>query len=325
MKLWLRRLLVTASALAALLIVGGWWLLRTEGVPEPALAGTGSTERLSRDSRERTYEVYRPSKRASSPRVVFVLHGSMGNGAGARAMMAYEFDRLAEEHGFIAVYPDGFDSHWNGCRAEGPYAANELNVDDVGFLRAVARRLEESDGADASHVFATGVSNGGHMAIRLALEAPDFVRAVAPIVASLPSGDNLGCEPRDEPVAVMLINGSADPMNPFEGGRVALFGAWGDRGKVHSTLDTIGYFARTAGHTGSPVVDELPDLEADDDSIIVRHRWTALGTPEVLLWAVMGGGHTVPHPVMRYPRLIGPTNADANAPEEIWAFFERSG
>jgi hypothetical protein len=29
----------------------------------------------------------------------------------------------------------------------------------------------------------------------------------------------------------------------------------------------------------------------------------------------------VPHPVARIPRLLGRTNADITAAEEIWAFF----
>lgn len=212
MKSWLRRLLVGSALVVALLVVLGWWLVRVTAVPEPELPGVLEQERLTWEDRERTYELYRPSAVADQPGVVFVLHGSMGDGAGARAMMAYEVDRLAEENGFLAVYPDGFDSHWNGCRAKGPYKANELNVDDVGFLRAIVDRLVESDGVDRSRVFATGVSNGGHMSIRLALEAPDFVRAVAPIAAALPSGDNLDCTPSGEPAAVLLINGTEDPM-----------------------------------------------------------------------------------------------------------------
>ncbi|MDG2308722.1 MAG: PHB depolymerase family esterase [Candidatus Binatia bacterium] len=324
MKSWVRRLLAGFALAVVVLVAAGWWLLRSTPVPELDLPGVLEQGRLTWEDRPRTYEFYRPSTVAGVPAVVFVLHGSMGDGAGARAMMAYEFDRLAEENGFLAVYPDGFDSHWNGCRAKGPYKANELDVDDVGFLRAIVDRLVESDGVDRSRVFATGVSNGGHMAIRLALEAPDFVRAVAPIAASLPSGDNLDCTPSGAPVAVLLINGTEDPMNPFEGGTVALFGVWGNRGTVHSTMETTRFFAKSAGYGGDPAVEKLPDVRTDDSSTVVRHRWSGGEKPEVVLLAVHGGGHTVPHPEMRYPRIIGPTNADLNAAEEIWAFFDRA-
>lgn len=324
MAVWLRRLGLGFGVLVLVFGIAGWWFLRIESVPEPELPGVLSGERLTWESRDRSYTVYRPQTQVEAPPVVFVLHGSQGDGAGARAMMAYEFDRLAEEHGFLVVYPDGFESHWNGCRAAGPYAANELDVDDVGFLKAIVERLVETDSADADRVFATGVSNGGHMSIRLALEAPGFVRAVAPIVAALPSGENLGCSESGEPAAVFLINGTEDPMNPFEGGTVALFGVWGNRGTVHSTPETIAYFAGLAGYEGDPEIRQVPDVRPDDGSRILEHRFAAPGKPEVVLWAVEGGGHTVPHPRMRFPRIIGATNADVNAAHEIWAFFDRS-
>lgn len=325
MRTRIRRALGLVVALVVVIAAAGWWLVGMESVPEPDLPGVIEERRTAWEKRERTWRFYRPSQLAERPAVVFVLHGSMGDGRDARGMMAYEFDRLAEAHGFLAVYPDGFDRHWNGCRAHGPYEANALDVDDVGFLRAIVGELEGQFGVDPGRVFATGVSNGGHMAIRLALEAPDFVTAVAPIVASLPSGDNLDCEPTGEPVAVVLVNGSEDPMNPFEGGTVALYGLLGNRGTVHSTQASIEYFAANAGHEGEAEIEPLPDLRQDDGSVVVRHRWEEPGRPEVTLYAVMGGGHTVPHPRMRFPRLIGRTNADVNAAEEIWAFFERAG
>lgn len=324
MRRWLVRIGVGLALAVVVLAITGYTLLRIEVVPEPDLPGELSRESLTWESRERTYEVYRPSAPVASPPVVLVLHGSNGDGAGARGMMAYEFDRLAERHGFLAVYPDGFDAHWNGCRAAGPYRANELDVDDVGFLRAIVERLGETDGVDPDRVFATGVSNGGHMSIRLALEAPDFVRAVAPIVAALPSGENLGCDPSGAPVAVLLINGTEDPMNPYEGGTVALYGVLGNRGTVQSTEETIRYFAEIAGYEAEPAVRAIPDVRSDDDSAIFEHRWAGPGKPEVVLWEVRGGGHTVPHPKMRFPAIIGPTNADVNASEAIWAFFDRS-
>ena len=48
-------------------------------------------------------------------------------------------------------------------------------------------------------MFATGISNGGQMALRLALEAPELVRAVAPVAASLPAERNLDCKPPGAP------------------------------------------------------------------------------------------------------------------------------
>lgn len=325
MAQWRVRRTLTAVGLLIVLLFGlAWFFLGVRRAPPVQLSGALQSESLVWESRTRTYQVYRPSQLMASPPIVFVLHGSNGTGAVARRLMASEFDRLADEEGFLVVYPDGFESHWNGCRAAGPYVANQLDVDDVGFFREIVKRLVAQDHADPAAVFATGISNGGHMAIRLALEAPDLVRAVAPIVASLPSGDNLACEDRGMGVSFLLINGTEDPMNPYGGGDVALYGVAGNRGSVHSTPATIRMFAERAGYEGSPKVSNLPDVEPDDGSHVVQHQWAEQGKPEVTLLAITGGGHSVPHPVQRGPRLLGRTNADINTSQVIWEFFARN-
>jgi polyhydroxybutyrate depolymerase len=315
---------VTAAFLVGLLALG-WWGLSFESVPEPELAGDLLHQAIEWETRERSYLVYRPSRPAQAPAIVFVLHASMGDGAMARRMTGYEFDRLAEEQGFLAVYPDGFDRHWNGCRKAGPYEANRLDIDDVGFLRSLAQRLRDEEGADGERVFATGVSNGGQMSLRLALEAPDLVRAVAPVAASMPTSDNMGCAPSGEPVAVMIVNGTDDPMNPYEGGKVAFYGVWGDRGNVHSSLESARYWAELAGHEDPPTAETLPDRSPSDGSVVERRVWSGPTGPEVALYSVVGGGHSMPHPRLRSPRIVGGSNADIDGPREIWAFFERAG
>lgn len=323
-RLSVRRMMAALAILMGLVAGAGWWLLSVRRAPLPILTGTVSREKLSWQSRTRTYDVYRPARLAAAPPIVFVLHGSMGTGAVARISTALDFDRLADQDGFLVVYPDGFESHWNGCRAAGPYAANRLDVDDVGFLRAIVARLVTEDLADPEAVFATGISNGGHMAIRLALEAPDLVQAVAPIVASLPTDENLACADRGVGVSVLLINGTEDPMNPWAGGDVALYGVAGNRGGVLSTQTTIRTFATRAGYNGEPEETKLLDVDPDDGSYLVRYRWSEDGKPQIVLLAVVGGGHSVPHPVQRGPRLLGATNADMRTSDVVWGFFSRN-
>jgi polyhydroxybutyrate depolymerase len=317
----MRRIALALGVLVLALAAFAAWGLRFRRVPEPALAGELVAGSLEHGGRTRTWHAYLPAQRAAAPALVFVLHGSGGDGAQARGGYGYDFDVLAEAEGFIPIYPEGFEAHWNDCRKAGPYAANTLDVDDVGFFRGMVDRFASEYGADETRVFATGISNGGQLALRLALEAPDLVRAVAPVAASLPAERNMDCRPAGRPVSVLIMNGTADPMNPFDGGDVALYGLVGNRGAVLSSAESADYFRDVAGYEGAGEAVVLPDLDPDDGSTVEVTRWRAPGRAAVALYAIRNGGHNAPHPVLTIPRLFGPTNHDIHAAHEIWRFF----
>jgi polyhydroxybutyrate depolymerase len=107
----------------------------------------------------------------------------------------------------------------------------------VAFVGAIIGYFQKALDIDPGQVFAAGHFNGGQMSIRLALELPDEIRAVAAISASLPTPENLDCHPSGHPVSVLVMNGTADPINPYKGGKVSIFG-FGDRGTVLSSEDT---------------------------------------------------------------------------------------
>ena len=52
--------------------------------------------------------------------------------------------------------------------------------------------------------------------------------------------------------------------------------------------------------------------------------WTRKsGAWEVELVAIHGGGHGIPQPYRRRPRILGPSPKEPNGPVMIWTFFER--
>jgi len=317
----MRRLGLALALFVLALALFGAWGLRFRRAPEPVLPGTLAAGSLEHGGRTRTWHAYLPARKAAAPALVFVLHGSGGDWAQARGGYAYDFDTLAETEGFIPIYADGFELHWNDCRKAGPYAANTLDVDDVGFFRAVVEKFAAEHGADRSRVFATGISNGGQMALRLALEAPELVRAVAPVAASLPAERNMDCKPAGRPVSVLIMNGSADPMNPFDGGDVALYGLIGNRGAVLSSKQSIDYFRELAGHEEQPFLWAMSDVDPNDDSTVEVLRWRSSGRRNVDLYVINNGGHNAPSPKLAIPRIFGPTNHDISAAHEIWRFF----
>jgi polyhydroxybutyrate depolymerase len=262
-----------------------------------------------------------PAKRPAAPALLIVFHGSMGSPARIRLETGYEFDRLADREGFIVAYPQGYEGNWNDCRKAANYPARRLNIDDVGFFDALVARLQRERGVDPARVFVVGASNGGHFVYRLALERPDRIAGAAVFVANLPTPDNNICTSRGPPPPIMIVNGTNDPINPFGGGKVTLFG-FGNRGTVMSARDSAARLARSAGASG-PATSRIAPRAPNDGSWVERSVWRSPGRSEVMLLAVHGGGHVVPQPVYRPPRLLGRVTTAIDGPEEAWAFFRR--
>ena len=310
-----------ALLLVALALAYGY-LLYTPDPELPKLSGQFDNKSIEHGGLTRTYLLYMPADLKPGAPVVFTLHGSMGNPEQMRVATGYGFERLADEHGFAVVYPQGYKNYWNDCRTAAPFETSRLNIDDVGFLRSVIAKLHESILIDPKRVYAMGISNGGHMAYRLALEAPAAFAAVAACAANLPTDANCKCTKSGKPVSVLIMNGTDDPINPFEGGEVSLFGV-GNRGSVLSAWDSYIYFLKLNGLYLSDV-----DTAEDHARLLANggmrsHNADNAGS-EVALYVVRGAGHVIPQPWWRYPRLLGFTPKTPNGPEEMWKFFARN-
>jgi polyhydroxybutyrate depolymerase len=216
---------MTACAVAALAVTGGAGraVAGTTGTSTSAPA-TGTTTDLTirtADGRDRTARVYVPAGlRTDRPAPLLVaLHG--GTGWGTQFERTSGYDALADEHGFIVVYPDGIGigpggdqlRTWNGGVCCGP--AVRQNVDDVAFSRQLVATISDQHRIDPNRVFATGHSNGMIMAYRLLCEAADV------FVAAAGQAGTLGvdhCRP-SQPVSLRHIHGTADTNLPLDGGR----------------------------------------------------------------------------------------------------------
>jgi polyhydroxybutyrate depolymerase len=156
-------------------------------------------------------------------------------------------------------------------------------------------------------IFAVGTSGGGHMAYKLALTMPQKFRAITAIIANLPDSANMDCSEARLPVSVMIVNGTEDPTNPYNGGNVVIPGVV--LGTVRSTENTFHYWSDLAGYKGEPAKELLADTDPADGKTIERYTFSAKGKPEVVLLKVIGGKHNYPN--------------DIDVHLEAWAFFKR--
>src|SRR5215475_9663235 len=165
--------------------------------------------------RERTFIEYVPKTLKPGAPLLFVLHPSGGDAAGMRQYSNFEFDELADKHGFLVVYPDGFDNTWNDCRRGSPFSSKRLKIDDAGFIKSLLDHEVTAHAVDRKRVFAAGWSNGAQLAYRLALENPEDFAGVAAISASVPVKENLDCGQVDKPIPVMIFYGTHRDLHPF--------------------------------------------------------------------------------------------------------------
>jgi polyhydroxybutyrate depolymerase len=298
------------------------YLIWTPAAEGGGLTGESARVALSVGGRERTYTVYVPAGVAAGAPLLVVLHGSFEDGATIRRNAGYGFDREADRHGFAVVYPDGYEGGWNDCRRLASTPARKENVDDTAFVEALIADLQRRAGVDVGRTFVAGYSNGGQMAYRLAADLPGRIAGIATIAANLPADGDNTCVLRTALPALMMA-GTADPISPFTGGDVTIFG-FAARGEVMSADDTVRTFAALNGLTAAPVVAELPH-RGDTPTSVTRADYREAGRAPVTRYTITNGGHVIPTTAHRGRRILGPTSHDLDAPTAIWEFFSRSG
>lgn len=254
----------------------------------------------------RSFRFLKPAHALTNASLVFVLHGSGGSGKEMMEGTSVLLKTTANEN-VIFVYADGYKHYWNECRKAASSLANKLNINEGAFFSAMIDYFATSYQISKDKVFAVGTSGGGHMCYKLAMTMPKKIRAITAIIANLPDDDNMDCVDSKMSVPVMIVNGTADPLNKYEGGLMQ--GGGFTMGTVRSTDRTFHYWSDLAGYRGDPIKTSLPDKDPSDGKTIERYTYKEKGKPEVTLLKVIGGKHDYPN--------------DIDVHVEAWEFFKR--
>jgi len=285
----------------------------------PALAET-----ISIGNTERTYSAQVPDTKPAP--LVLVLHGNTQQGTDMQTRSSWP--QVAQRERFIAIFPDGLNRAWADLRGDTERAGRTAppDTDDVAFLTALVSKYVKDGAADPKRIYVTGVSNGGAMTMTLACKQPQMFAAAAAVIMNFTAAMADACKP-ERPIAVLLMNGTADPLVAYEGGkgtsRYGLPNVW-------STAQTIGFWRKVNGcETGDGPASQLQDSDPSDASTVSRIDSRCPQGQDVLLYRVNGGGHRMPgrNPDAKARRMVdailGPQNHDIDGPEVIWAFFKR--
>ncbi len=254
--------------------------------------------------------------------LVLVLHGGLGEDDDTVALRFGTLDALATDDDFLVAYPHGIGGHWNDGRRVDRYVAHRERVNDVDFLATLIDELVEKREVDPSAVFVVGVSDGAMMAHRLACLRTTKLRAFVAVIGAMPlnvARRRSRCG--STPLSALLINGTEDPIVPWEGGEVEFDGQ--KLGRVLSAERTFGFWRR---HNQCAEVESsmLPDFSPRDGTRVERRKAVGcVSGAKVELFAVQGAGHTWPSGWQYLPEtMIGATSSDIDASVAAWRFFQ---
>ena len=290
------------------------------------------TKKIKVDGVTRRYALYIPKDIGTTPvPLVLELHGGgiyiedMTGESGYKSPYKLWMD-IANREKFIVVYPEGLNGSygkptWHDCRAD---ATVYSKADDVLFISNLIDKISSGYAIDYERVYVSGTSNGGLMALRLAIELVDRLAAVAMVGAFMPAISE--CKEPTKPISVLFMHGTADNHLPYNGG-VLSNPPNPDHGTVYP-VETAVQIWRDVDQTGDvPAVYTFADLDPNDGGTVTKYAYlNGVNGTEVVLYKIYGGGHSAPSIRERYSKLyeryFGRQNHDIEMTMEIWSFFK---
>ena len=265
--------------------------------------------RLVSSGERRSYIVYvPPSYQPGTPvPLVITIHGYAGWAAHQATLSGW--NELADEYGFIVVYPSGTDypKHW---RTNGkPGSENDPQI-EVQFMNDLLDQLQAQYSIDPARIFANGISNGGGMSHLISCALADRVAAIGSVSgAYLYPAEN--CNPA-RPVPLIAFHGTADAIVPYLGGPSRAFDI-----PFPAIPEWMQNYARGNACTDPP---QTFDAQGEVSGV---HYTGCQDNADVVFYTIQGGGHSWPGGEVLPKVIVGHTTSDINATRTMWAFFSK--
>ena len=178
-------------------------------------AGSTFTCLIEHDNIIRQFYIYVGSTYTSNSSILFSLHGYTSRGLWN--MNYTGFQSIADQEGFIVIYPQGTllpstgQTHWN----VGGWTTGST-TDDVGFINEIIEFIDDEYSIDKSRIYSTGMSNGGYMSYKLACDLSSKIAAVVSVTGSMTPETFDSCSPTHA-TSIAQIHGLQDSVVNYYG------------------------------------------------------------------------------------------------------------
>ena len=254
---------------------------------------------------DRSFLIYIPdlyeSQDIPAP-LLFSLHGYTSS---AIINMGYTgFQELADQHGFLLIYPQGSilsttgATHWN----VGGWTTGST-TNDVEFIEAIIEWASTNYRVDVNRIYSAGMSNGGSMSYHLACYLGSKVAAIASVTGPMTFDTYRDCIPRGS-TPVLHIHGLIDPVVPYLGNSVMM-----------PINDGIEYWVQASNCDSQGVETAIIDQDGDGIGGTYTKYENCTSSANVDLYLLDNLGHQ--WPVIR-PGLV---RADIDAASIVWGFL----
>jgi polyhydroxybutyrate depolymerase len=268
----------------------------------------------------RAYLLHVPATfHANTSALVVALHGS--NGSGLRLMNTSGLNAKSDQAGFAVAYPFALVSPGAGITEWNEYFNHSFGAsppDDAGFLRQLIVTLQAQLNPDPKQIYVTGLSNGGFMAHRAAIDLSDLIAAIGVVEGTVVSPGAISDIPNPaHPVSIIILHGDQDPTvpccsSPPVASQEETFNYWsGPRANSCATFDTT---------------QPICDAQLHQTALSEKNATGCLGNTEVKFYRLQGGAHlwytapmNVPGQTPYNPTLSASTGITTN--DILWNFF----
>jgi polyhydroxybutyrate depolymerase len=300
MKKWLLRFALIFPGMPVTMLLAAAVAFRLANRTNGALVSSG---------KQRSYLLYVPKtyNPARPAPLVISLHGYAE--WPAHQMQISRWNDLADQYGFLVVYPSGtrFPLRW---RTRGEPGSETDPMLDVTFISDLIDHLQSGYNLDPARIYANGLSNGGGMSFVLSCKLSQRIAAIGCVSGAylLPSS---ACRPA-RPVPAIFFHGTQDPIVPYQGGPSRAFNL--PFPSIPAWVDAL---ARQYGCSGAPL--QLPQ-HGNVHGLQYTH---CSAQAEVVFYTITGGGHSWPGGKPLPKSIVGNTTRAIDATKIMWEFFQK--